>query len=115
MPSRSGSPRRDGNLPSGHDVCARARRAGISGPLWPRRRPVSCSTRIIPGLVLSAALASGALASAQQFSYDGPPINYSKSKPADPIADFQARIAADRATLTFEGPQGYLRSLLKEL
>jgi hypothetical protein len=73
------------------------------------------SPRIIPGLILSLTLASGTVGSAQQFSYDAPPINYSKSKPADPVADFQARIAADRATLTFEGPQGYLRSLLKEL
>jgi hypothetical protein len=73
------------------------------------------SMRIIPGLVLSLALAAGALGSPQQFSYDAPPINYSKSKPADPVADLQARISADRSALAYEGPQGYLKSLLKEL
>jgi hypothetical protein len=71
--------------------------------------------RIIPGFVLSLALAAGALGSPQQFSYDAPPINYSKSKPADPVADLQARISADRSTLAYEGSQGYLKSLLKEL
>lgn len=77
---------------------------------------MSHPVRIIPRLPLFfLSLATGALGSPQQWSYDSAPINYSSSKPADPVAALQARAAAGRATLDFDRPQGYLRSLLKEL
>ncbi|MBV8879970.1 MAG: hypothetical protein JO332_08410 [Planctomycetaceae bacterium] len=51
----------------------------------------------------------------QQFTYDSPPINYSKTKAADPVADVDARAAAGKASLEYDGPQGYLKSILKAL
>ncbi|MBI3856552.1 MAG: hypothetical protein HY293_12765 [Planctomycetes bacterium] len=71
------------------------------------------SARILPLLlVLSPMLALGSF---QQAAYDSSPINYSRSRPADPIADLEARLAAGRAKLEYERAQGFLRELLKEL
>jgi len=66
-------------------------------------------------LLIGLALSAGAAGSPQEFAYDAPPINYSKSKPADRVADLDARLASGRAALSFDESHGYLQSVLKEL
>jgi hypothetical protein len=58
---------------------------------------------------------TAALGAPQQFSYDSPPINYSKTKAEDRVAGLDARIAAKQTSLDYDGNRGYLKSLLKEL
>jgi len=75
-------------------------------------RPV----RILPQfLMLLLGLSVGAIGSPQQATYDSPPVNYSKSRPTDSVAELEARIAAGRAKLEFQRAHGYLKALLKEL
>jgi len=77
---------------------------------------MSRTLRIFTGPVLIVlGLATGAVGSPQQFNYDSAPVNYSKSKPNDPIADLEARISGGTSTLTFDDSHGYLKALLKEL
>lgn len=52
--------------------------------------------------------------SPQQSGYDSAPVNYTKSKPADRIAELEAGISQGRVTLSFEPSHGFLSSLLKE-
>ena len=66
-------------------------------------------------LLLVLPLAAGAFGSPQQSQYDSSPINYSTTKPADPVAALSARLSKGVAALHFEEGQGYLKSLLKEL
>jgi hypothetical protein len=62
------------------------------------------------------ALSAAALGSPrQQASYDSPPVNYSKSKPSDPVAELEHRLAECRAKLTADSSRGYLKSLLNAL
>jgi hypothetical protein len=74
--------------------------------------PMRNIARLLPLLL---GLSAGALGAPQQFNYDSPPISYSKTKPTDLVAKLDARIAAGRASLSFEGSHGYLKALLKEL
>src|SRR6185503_19669501 len=75
-------------------------------------RPV----RILPQfLLLLLGLSVGAIGSPQQATYDSAPVNYSKSRPADAVAELEARIAAGRAKLDFQRAHGYLKALLREL
>jgi hypothetical protein len=74
------------------------------------------SMRVIPGpLLVLLALVAGASGSPQQSTYEGAPVHYSASKPADPVAELKARLSTGAAKLAFEEPHGYLKSLLKEL
>jgi hypothetical protein len=61
------------------------------------------------------ALSAAALGAPQQAPYDSAPINYSRSKPADRVAELESRMAAGLARLSYESSRGYLRSLLKEM
>ncbi len=62
------------------------------------------------------ALAAGAPASPrQQAAYDGSPVYYGKSKPSDPVAALEAKLAAGKAALAFDGSQGFLKSLLQAM
>jgi len=80
----------------------------------PRRKPTEVSRRRNAVLlVLVAWLPAGQLSA--QIEYDRPPILYSTSDVHDPVARLQQRLDAGQAELRFDGPQGYLRSLLKEL
>src|ERR1700687_2335649 len=47
--------------------------------------------------------------------YDRPPINYSTAPADNPISRMQKRLDAGQAHLKYQGDQGYLRSLHKEL
>ena len=77
---------------------------------------MSRTPRILPQfLLLLLVLSAGAIGSPQQASYDSPPVNYSKSKPADAVADLETRLAADRAKMEFDPAHGYLKALLREL
>jgi hypothetical protein len=68
-----------------------------------------CAGALLAGL-------SGVLAAApQQADYESAPINYSKSRPTDCVAQLERRIAKDEAKLVYEPGQGYLKSVLKEL
>lgn len=76
-------------------------------------QPMRIFARMVP---LALLLAAGALgAPRQQAAYDSAPIHYSRTKPCDPIAELEARIAAGRATLEFDRAHGYLKSFLKQL
>jgi len=74
-------------------------------------RGVWNSTRLLL-LILPSAVAFGA---PQQFSYDAPPINYSKSKADDAVSRLDARLAAKKATLDYVGNRGYLKAMLEQL
>lgn len=64
-------------------------------------------------LMLFLVVSTGALAAPQQMApYEASPINYSKTKASDPVADLERRIAAGRARVEFEEAHGYLKSLL---
>lgn len=68
------------------------------------------------GVPKAAFLALVVLAAVRdQAPYDLPPINYSKAKPADPVAHLQARLDAGRSALTHDASHGYLRSFLAQL
>jgi hypothetical protein len=73
--------------------------------------------RIYPRLVLVGLLSSGVALSSprQQASYDAPPINYSKGRPADPVAELETRLDCRRTKLDFDSAHGYLKAVLKEL
>jgi hypothetical protein len=66
-------------------------------------------------LTLVLGLATGALGDPQQFSYDAPPINYAKTRPQDPVAALDSRLAAGRSSLAFDESQGYLKAVLQQL
>lgn len=77
---------------------------------------MSHSSRILPAaLFVLTAVAAGAFGSPQQFTYDSPPINYSSTKPADPVASLKERLADGRTKLSFDDGQGYLKSMLQAL
>ncbi|HVE40842.1 MAG TPA: hypothetical protein VNM14_13190 [Planctomycetota bacterium] len=73
--------------------------------------------RTLPRLVLVLLLIAGAALGSprQQASYDAPPINYSRSKPADPVAELDACLASGRTKLRFDGAHGYLKAVLEHL
>jgi hypothetical protein len=60
-------------------------------------------------------ICGAALGAPQQATYDSPPVNYSKTRPADPVAQFDARLSSGKSALEFDGPQGYLKSILQAL
>jgi hypothetical protein len=73
--------------------------------------------RIFPRLLSIGLLMSGLAESSpgQQATYDAPPINYSRCKPADPVAQLDQRLSGGRTTLAFDSAHGYLRAVLQEL
>jgi hypothetical protein len=66
-------------------------------------------------MAIGLSLAAGAAGAPQQSTYDAPPINYSKSRPSDRVADLDSRLAGGRARLSFDDAHGYLNSVLREL
>jgi hypothetical protein len=78
---------------------------------------MSHSARILSRpLFLVFLLSAGALGSPrQQATYDSSPVNYSKSKPADPVAELDRRLAGGRSKLAYDSSHGYLKAFLKEL
>lgn len=60
-------------------------------------------------------LVAALLVSADQPSYELPPVNYSRSRPTDRIAALQVEIDAGRATLARDPDHGYLRPLLDRM
>jgi hypothetical protein len=52
---------------------------------------------------------------AQRVNYEEAPINYSLSVPDNRISQLQAQLDSGAKALTFDGKQGYLRSLLETL
>lgn len=56
-----------------------------------------------------------ALKADAQLEFEAIPIRYSESEPQDPIARLQQQINRGDVNLIYEGRQGYLKSLLKEL
>src|SRR5436190_10458961 len=73
--------------------------------------------RIFPRLLVVGLLSSGVALSSprQQAGYDASPINYSRCRPADPVAELDRRLASGRTTLKFDDAHGYLKAVLKEL
>ena len=64
---------------------------------------------LLMGLLLTASPARG------QFDFDGPPIQYSSAPVSTQLTRLEEQIARGEGKLEFEGKQGYLRSLLKQL
>ncbi|MDB4744018.1 hypothetical protein OAF98_05980 [Planctomicrobium sp.] len=50
-----------------------------------------------------------------QLEFEGPPIEYSKAAPVDPVSQLQAKIDAGSVELQFEEKGGYLASVLEQL
>jgi hypothetical protein len=72
--------------------------------------------RILPRLsALLLLLPLGAVGMSQQTTYESPPVNYSKSRPTDAVAELDRRLAGGKATLEFDRAQGYLKAVLREL
>jgi hypothetical protein len=77
---------------------------------------MSLTSRILLGLsALLLCLPLGAAGMSQQTTYESPPVNYSRSRPADAVADLDRRLAAGKAALEFDRAQGYLKAVLREL
>ncbi len=68
-------------------------------------------SRILSILVIFAT-AQTALA---QLDHEQEPINYSKSKPSDPVATLMTRLEVGEVTLEWDSKHGYLPSLMKQL
>ena len=76
------------------------------------------SSRISIGAALVAAFIGwAALSPASTFAddFEGEPIRYSQSTPANVVSRLEARLASGSARLEFEPQFGYLRSVLREL
>jgi hypothetical protein len=74
--------------------------------------------RVKPRYLLAALLlplAGWAVAAARAADLEAEPIRYTTAAPDNAVARLQERLAAGRASLTYEPGQGYLRSLLREL
>jgi hypothetical protein len=63
-------------------------------------------------LFAAALFAACAALATDRPAYEMPPVNYSESTPADPVADMFARIARGEQKLTHDAAHGYLRSFL---
>jgi hypothetical protein len=62
------------------------------------------------------ALAAVALADPrQQAAYEATPINYSKTRPTDPVAALETKLAAGKAMLAFDSTHGFLKSVLEAM
>ncbi|MFM8414734.1 MAG: hypothetical protein ACKOCX_08420 [Planctomycetota bacterium] len=66
-------------------------------------------------LLAAACLACTALPADAADAFEEQPIAYSRTEPANVVADLAGRLAAGEATLSFEGSTGYLRSVLEAL
>ena len=77
---------------------------------------MSHRVRIFPRLLpLFVLIAAGAAGAPQHVQYDSAPINYSRTRPTDLIAELEGRITAGRASMDYERAHGYLKSFLKQL
>jgi len=74
--------------------------------------PARTLPRFLALLLFLPVVASGL---PQQTTYESPPVNYSRTRPVDAVAELTARIAAGRATVEFERGQGFLKAVLREL
>jgi hypothetical protein len=93
-----------------------------SGCLLNVARSILRHVLLVPALLLSALLASLAATPQAPFSFSGSyplldeeVIRYNSTPPEDLVARLQRRLDAGKARLSFEGPQGYLRSVLRQL
>lgn len=66
-------------------------------------------------LLAAAFLACTALPADGADAFEEQPIAYSRTEPANVVADLAARLATGDATLAFDGSTGYLRSVLEAL
>jgi hypothetical protein len=66
-------------------------------------------------ILLVLALSTGVAAAPDEPGYELAPVRYSTSKPADPLAKLQERMASGQAKLARDDAQGWLRSLLASL
>jgi hypothetical protein len=66
-------------------------------------------------MAVTAAQSSAGAFEPDAVELDHPAIGYRIAARTDPVALLSARLAAGTTTLAFEGPSGYLRSLLKAL
>jgi len=83
------------------------RRAGAVRTPDTRPQPPACWVRLA---VVWVALSAASLAAGDEF--EQPPISYSESQPANPIAELNDRLARGDARLVFDKSLGYLRSVL---
>ena len=67
------------------------------------------------GWMIAALVGSGQLTLTPSAMRNHPAINYVKTPPADPVARLNERLQQGEVTLEFNGPSGYLESVLNAL
>ena len=84
--------------------------------VFDRMRRNAATIAAISGLVgASSAFVSGQFSDVFKESRDHPAIEYSTRETTDPIADLNRTLQTGRSQLTFQGPRGYLDSVLNAL
>ncbi len=73
------------------------------------------SLAIPRGIVLLIAILFTGSPARGQFDFDGPPIQYSSAPVSTQLTRLEERLARGEGKLEYEGRQGYLRSVLKQL
>ena len=71
--------------------------------------------RSIHRLVAALCLAFAALPAGAADAFEEAPVAYSRTEPANVVADLAARLTTGDAALAFDGSTGYLRSVLEAL
>lgn len=71
--------------------------------------------RQLPLLLFVTLIGFGSAGGWAQEDFDRPPIAYSQTQPGNLVSRLQDRVQTSAATLAYEEPWGYLRSVLREL
>lgn len=71
--------------------------------------------RSVRRLLAAACLAFAAIPAGAADAFEEAPVAYSRTEPANVVADLAARLATGDATLAFDESTGYLRSVLEAL
>lgn len=82
-------------------------RACAARTLETRRGPPACGVRLAIVWIAMSTASCGAV-----DEFERPPISYSESQPANPIAELNDRLARGDARLVYDQSLGYLRSVL---
>lgn len=67
------------------------------------------------GVFLTVLILGGSPLSGADVNYEEAPINYSRTPPDNRVTHLQQQLSAGAKSLEFEEPQGYLKSVLREL
>lgn len=81
------------------------------------QRPAPCflARRVVAQGFVAAGLVVTSMAARAELPYDREPINYLTAEATDPVAGLKKLVESKQVVLEKEGPQGYLRAVLKAL